>query len=301
MSRPDVPEPGRRFSAQIPQPQFDPPPRTAYEDSDVPCDSYEDDRSDAPRDSRAHALNQIMPYDDERAEAGWNRAWDEDQAYTHRSPPPPTDYDLGRMPRPSASRHRRDDRYNDSYDDDRYDNDNYFDDRNRDGHSRSRRRRSAEEDLKEKTRRYPSDPMAGGRDALGGSEGERGIAAKLIGGASGALAGQTFGRGRTLETLAGAAVGAIAASAIEKQIEKRREGKLIAKSDRDGHVIKAVGRDSRSVRVARDPGRSGLTARIRSLSRREGRSLSRQRASGGRRRRSESYDGLESFRHGSSR
>lgn len=284
---------GDRY-ARAQQPRFDPPPRTAYEDYDAPRDAYQDDRPYAPEDPRAHSFNQITPYDDEKAEAGWMRSWDEQHAYTHRPPPPPSDYDLGRKPRP-----------NPRYRDDRYDDDRYYDERDRDDHTRRRRRRSAEEELKEKALGYPSDPKKGGRDALGGSEGERGMAAKLIGGAGGALIGQTFGRGHTLETIAGAAVGAIAASAIEKQIEKRKGEKVLVQNGRDSHAVKVDGpgpRDMREARdSARDGGRTGLRERIRSLSRRGARSLSRRRPSDGRRRRSDSYDSVDSFRRGSSR
>lgn len=321
MSRPDrySPEPVRgRYppslsedrQSRTQQSHFDAPPRTAYDGFNAPRDAYDDDRPYAPADPRAHSFNQLTPYIDDKAEAAWSQSWEERQAYTHRPPPPPSDYDLGRKPRPSAGGRYRDYRYDDrsdddGYHDDRYDEKKYHDDRNRGSHNRDRRRRSTQEELKEKALGYPSDPKNGGRDSLGGSEGERGIAAKLIGGAGGALLGQTYGRGHTLETIAGAAVGAIAASAIEKQIEKRKEGKVIAKSGRDGYVVKAVGpypRDMRDVREsARDDTRPGLKARIRSLSRRGARSLSRRRPTDDRRRRSESYDSYDSFRRGSSR
>lgn len=283
-------------------PAFDPPPASAYDDYDSPRGIYEDNRPYAPSDPRAHSFNQMTPYDDDKAEAGWARSWEEQRAYTHRPPPPPSDYDLGRKPRPTAGDRYYDDRY-----DDRYNDDSYYD-RERDSHARRRRRRSAEDSLKNKALGYPADPKKGGRDALGGSEGERGIAAKLIGGAGGALLGQTFGRGHTLETIAGATVGAIAANAIEKQIEKRREEKVYVRHGRDGYAATPAGpfpqpgRDMRDVReTGRDGARPSLRERIRSLSRRGARSLSRRRLSGDRQRRSDSYDSIDSLRRESSR
>lgn len=319
--------------ARASQQHFDPPPTSAYEDYDPPRNVHPEDRPYAPADPRSHSFNQITPYYDETLEAGSARSWDEQQAYTHRLPPPPSDYDLGRKPRPPAGGHFHDKRgYNDSYDDSRsfdsrYDDDrrsydssldrrrpyeDRFDDRrsydgryvdarsdasrNREDRSRHRRRRSAEDDVKKK------------RDFLGGAEGERGVAAKLIGGAGGAILGQTFGRGHTLETIAGAAVGAIAATAIEKQIEKRKEDKIVVRRSRDGSAAlpassyKQPGRDTRDVReTARNGSKPGLRERLRSLSRRGTRSLSRQRPREDRRRRSDSYGSMDSMRRESSR
>lgn len=176
-SRPDLyegPSPASgydRRSSRTQEPHFDPPPRSAYEDYDSPRDTHEDDRPYAPSDPRAHSFNQMARYDDDKAEAGWARSWEDQRTYLRRPPPPPSDYDLGRKPRPSAG---------DRYYDDRSD-DGYHDDRDRQSHTRRRRRRSGDE-IKERALGYPSDPKKGGRDALGGSEGERGIAAKLIGG-----------------------------------------------------------------------------------------------------------------------
>lgn len=130
----------------------------------------------------------------------------------------------------------------------------------------------------------------------------------MIGGAGGALLGQTFGRGHTLETIAGATVGAIAATAIEKQIEKRKEGKGVVRRSRNGSVVTSVdsysppGRDMRDVReTARGEAKPSLKERIRSLSRRGARSLSRRRPSEDRGRRSDSYDSMDSMRRETSR
>ncbi|CZT19763.1 uncharacterized protein RCC_05618 [Ramularia collo-cygni] len=336
------------------QQRFDPPRASEYEDYDAPRTAYQDDRPYAPADPRPHSFNQVTPYDD-RAEP----EWPEDQrVYTHRVPPPPSDYELGRKPYPPTGgripNHRYDDRthndrrphndrysdysYSDdrSYDDGPYDNrpcdDRFYDDRyndrsyddrsyddrsyddrsyesrDRERETRPRRERPAEEELKEKALGYPSDPKKGGRDILGGSEGERGMAAKLIGGAGGAFLGQTFGRGHTLETIAGAAVGAIAAAAIEKQIEKRKEEKVIVRRGRDGYAATPAGpfpqpgRDMRDVReTGRDEAPQGLKERLRSLSKKGLSSLSGRRPTEERRRRSDSYNSVDSRRRERSR
>jgi hypothetical protein len=227
----------------------------------------------------------LAPYDDEIAEAGWRREYEDMRPYTHL-PPPPSDYELGRKPR-----RRRSAEYDRSYDERTvyYDDDSRVDDRERD---RSRRRRySSEERVKEKAPGYLCDPKKGGRDIFGGSEGERGLGAKLVGGAGGALLGRKFGKG-TLGTMAGAVVGSIAATAIEKQIEERKTRGRRSRGEESGYEPSS--RDVQELRNGeRTRAKSGFRERLRSLSRRGARSVS---AGTRRRRRSDSPDSEESFR-----
>lgn len=311
------------------QQQFDPPPTSAYEDHETPRDAYQEDRPYAPADPKAHPFNQMAPYDDPRVEEGHGYSWEEQHAYTYRIPPPPSDYELGRKPYPPVGGRVRDYRYDESYDDrhdnrhdDRYSdehngrydnryNDRFYDDstsrvdRYGESQPRSPRRRSTEDRPRGKAVGHSKKR---GRDFLGAGEGESGIAAKMIGGAGGALIGQTIGRGHTLETIAGAAVGAIAAKAIEKQIEKRKEDKAYVRRSPNGSVATSTdsypqrGRDTADVReTSRDDKRPGLRERIRSLSRRGARSPSRRRPSEDKRRRSDSYDSMDSLRREYSR
>ncbi|GIZ46304.1 hypothetical protein CKM354_000943300 [Cercospora kikuchii] len=231
------------------------PPRSQYTYGDRDLN-----RPYAPSEPRPHAGNQMAPYDDNKAEAQYQE-WEERSRanYTH-----------GRRPSSVGYGGRRSEDSYDGYYDDRYDD---YDDRRRPG--RGRRRYSDEETITEKALRYPSDPKKGGRDVLGASEGERGLATNILGGAGGAFLGHKLGRGGAIGTIGGALVGAIAAQAAERQYAKRKEEKVYVKrSVDDPYAVPAGpypgrGRDMDDVRESgRDVERpSGVRERLRSLSR----------------------------------
>jgi len=184
--------------------------------------------------------------------------------------------------------------------------------RDREDRERERRKRRDEEAMKEKALRYPSDPKKGGRDIFGASDGERGLAAKLAGGAGGAWIAHEK-RAGALGTLGGIVVGALAGSILENQFEKRQEKRAYGSRDhvpypapgrdmedvrrtgRDGGVTEARGRSARGYSAPRDRSKSGFRDRLRqSLSRMRSKSRPRSRSTRRRsedtRRRSESYD-----------
>ncbi|KAF2216625.1 hypothetical protein CERZMDRAFT_104813 [Cercospora zeae-maydis SCOH1-5] len=232
------------------------PPRSQYTYGDRDLN-----RPYAPSEPRPHAGNQMAPYDDYKAEAQYQEWEDRSRAnYAHGRRPSSTEYGGGR---------RSQDSY-DEYYDDRYDD---YEDRRRPG--RNRRRYSDEETITEKALRYPSDPKKGGRDVWGASEGERGLATNILGGAGGAFLGHKFGKGGAIGTIGGALVGAIAAQAAERHYAKRKEEKVYAKrSADDPYAVSAGpyperGRDMDDVReTGRDVERpGGIRERLRSLSR----------------------------------
>jgi hypothetical protein len=223
-------------------------------------------------------MNQMAPYDDNKAYALEQDYWNDQQwgAYTYGRPPPST-VGYGR-------------RSEDSYDD--YD-------RNR-RRRRSSRRYSDDDSVAEKVMRYPSDPKKGGRDFFGASEGERGLGANLAGLAAGGFLGNKLGRGGAIGTIGGAVVGAIAAQAAERQYAKRKEEKVyVKKSIEDPCAIPAGpyphrGRDMDDVRASqRDVDYEkpmGFRERLRSLSRS---ARARTRSKSRPRRRSESVESVE--------
>ncbi|EGP83808.1 unnamed protein product [Zymoseptoria tritici ST99CH_1A5] len=274
---------GRHHDAS--QPYFEPPPIAGYDDGDyVPPREVHDHYGVDPyaQSGARPQTTEMAAYDDEIAEAGYRRGYEDTRAYTHL-PPPPSDHELGRRPR----RHRSvegSSRYDDrsEYSDD----DSYADSRSRD--RGGRRRYSDEERTMDRRSRSRSEPRRGGREAFGGlSESEVGLGAKLVGGGAGALLGRKLGKKSALSTVAGAVVGSIAATAIEKQIEQRRGDQA------RGHRVRGdEERDGERTRP-RSRSRSGFRERLRSLSRRGARSLS---AGPRRTRRSDSFSSEESFR-----
>lgn len=259
-----------------------PPPRDQYAYSNAGGSQYSSDRPYAPSEPRPHPGNQMAPYDDNKADAEWNRA------YTHDRPPPS-----------SRGSYYNNDRY---YDDrDRYDEDSDYDQR------RSRRRRSrrySEDDIREKALRYPTDPKKGGRDFFGGSEGDRenGIGPQLLGGAGGAFLGNRFAKG-AMGTIGGAVLGAIAAGAVERQYEKRKGEKVYARRDADDPMpvpagpYPRPGSDMHDVREsAREEERGGFRNRIRSMSR-SAKSRVRSLSRGPRGRRSPSVESDERYHY----
>lgn len=161
----------------------------------------------------------------------------------------------------------------------------YFEERERQrerSRERERRRRRDEDSLREKALGRPSDPKKGGRDVFGSSEGERGLAAKLAGGAGGAWIAHEV-TDNVLGTLGGLVVGAIAANTLEKQHEKRQNRKLYgnrrpsddpsAKTNKYGEVAYPV--PGRSMDDVRRTGRDGSREEVRERDRRaRGRSQS---------------------------
>ena len=221
---------------------FAPPPREEYRDdySQAPPPSeynrgYDrappseygprseyNDRPYAPTEPAGHEGNAMTPYDEDKAEAEWQRGYEEHRQKRRQSQPgPPLDYD------------RRDRRSDDQYDErDLRNDDRYYDYR---PSNRDRNRRSLSDDRSsyyDRDRRYddrrrskPQSPKTGGKDFFGGKEGERGLGAQILGGAVGGLAGHEFGKGNILETLGGVVVGAVGAKVLENQHEKRKTKK----------------------------------------------------------------------------
>ncbi|EME46966.1 hypothetical protein DOTSEDRAFT_69077 [Dothistroma septosporum NZE10] len=263
----------------------------------------------------------MTPYDDEKAEAEWRRGVEE--AYTYQRPePPPTAYTEREAYEDDLMREQRErERDLDRIEWERERDRRYFEERSRQrdrSRDRERRRKRDEDSIREKVTGYPSDPKKGGRDVFGSSEGERGLAAKLAGGAGGAWIAHEV-TDNALGTLGGLIVGAIAANTLEKQVEKRQNRKLYgnrrdsgdryAKANKYGEVAYPVpGRDMDDVRrTGRDGSRdevrerdrrarrrsqsfvSSVKDRVRSLSRRK--APSRPQAS----RRRSSYDSYDSY------
>ncbi|KAF7189183.1 hypothetical protein HII31_09605 [Pseudocercospora fuligena] len=249
-------------NSQNPRDQYgysSPPPRDGYGDSER---GYSErafsHRPYAPSEPRPHAGNQLSPYDEAKADAGWREYDEQQRAYTYDNRPPPSDY--GRRP-------PYDDRYYDDRDS-RYDDREY--DRDYDRRRRRRSRRYSDDDLRQKALRYPSDPKKGGRDVFGASDGERGMGAQLLGGAAGALLGHKFADG-ALGTVGGAVLGAIASGAAERHYEKRKEEKVYKRrSLDDGYApvqYPPPGHDMDDVRRTGRDGRTGIRERLRSMSR----------------------------------
>lgn len=311
------------------QPYFDPPPREPYADAaddryysydqhHQPRDGQEYDdygpppgseRPYAPDEPAPHEYNQMATYEDEKAEAEWRRGVE--QAYTYQRPPPPpqdTEY-LRRRALEDEARARELEREREIERQRRYEEDRYYEERERE-RERERRRRREEDAMREKMLRYPSDPKKGGRDVFGGSEGERGLGAKIAGGAGGALLGHEFSD-NVLGTLGGAVVGAVAANFVEKRHEKKQSAKMAKLGSRDGYPVRTGSLDYprrtdsyRERERDRDRDRDRYDrGRERSSSRGGGgfrdrlmRSLSRARSKSVPRRRSPSYDSEYSHR-----
>lgn len=248
-----------------------PPPanRDGYPDRGFSERIYSD-RPYAPFEPGAHAGNMISPYDEAKADAGW-RDYDELQrAYTHENIPP-SEYSRRAPPHDDRYYDDLDGRYDDR--DSRYHDRDYDRSYERDCDRRRRRRsrRNSEADFREKTLGYPSDPKKGGRDLFGGSEGERGVGAKLLGGAAGALLGHKFADG-ALGTVGGAVLGAIASGAAERHYEKRKGEKVYKRRSLDDSYTPAgpyppPGHDMDDVRATARDSKSGIRGRLRSLSR----------------------------------
>ncbi|KAI5367634.1 hypothetical protein Slin14017_G026700 [Septoria linicola] len=296
------------YSRGAPRDSYPPPPRDSDQfssresfTSGPPRSHYaygerDGNRPYAPSEPRPHSFNQMQPYDDNKAEAGWQDWQQQDQrqradCYTHRSGRSTSSAGYGR------GRRRSDDDYYSE------DEDEYEDRRRRHGNRRSRRY-SDDDFLTEKALRYPSDPKKGGRDFFGASEGERGIATNLLGGAGGAFIGNRLGRGGAIGTIGGAAVGAILAQAAERQYSKRKEEKVYVKrSADDPYAVPAGpypqrGRDMDDVReTGRDVEKpSGFRERLRSLSR-SARARTRSRSRSRPARRSPSIESDERYHY----
>ncbi|KXT04596.1 hypothetical protein AC578_8681 [Pseudocercospora eumusae] len=246
-------------NSQNPRDQYgysSPPPRDGFGGSDR---GYSErafsDRPYAPSEPRPHAGNQLSPYDEAKADAGWREYDEQQRAYTYDNRPPPSDY--GRRP-------PYDDRYYDDRDS-RYDDDRDYD-RDYDRSRRRRSRRYSDDDLRQRALLYPSDPKKGGRDVFGASDGERGMGAQLLGGAAGALLGHKFADG-ALGTVGGAVLGAIASGAAERHYEKRKGEKVYKRrSLDDGYAPVQYAPPSHDMDDGRH-GRTGIRERLRSMSR----------------------------------
>ncbi|KAK4505971.1 hypothetical protein PRZ48_003936 [Zasmidium cellare] len=319
------------------QPYFDPPPREPhperpehpesvddrYYSYEQPGHEYTDygpppgpERPYAPNEPHPHEYNEMTPYDDEKAEAEWRRGVE--SAYTYqRPPPPPQDPEyLRRRALEEEARDREIERERAFERQRRDDEDRYYEERDRERErerERERRRRREEDSVREKVLRYPSDPKKGGRDVFGGSEGERGLGAKIAGGAGGALLGHELSD-NVLGTLGGAVVGAVAANVFEKHHEKRQTAKMAKRASRDGaYPVRSGSLDyprSRSYRERDryddrhddryddryERGRERSVSRGTGLKDRIMRSLSRARSKSAPRRRSPSFDSEYSHR-----
>ncbi|CAK4032126.1 Hypothetical predicted protein [Lecanosticta acicola] len=330
-----------RHPPQRRQPYFDPPPTEAYPPApesderyhDDPREQYDerfpDDRYAEDRGPPAAAEEAALtPYDDEKAEAEWRRGVEE--AYARQPPPrepPPNDYEERRAELEAREREREVQMQKQrEYELERQrqiERDRYYDEIEREReldrqYERERRRRREEEMMmREKALRYPSDPKKGGRDFFGSSEGERGVAAELAGGAGGAWIGHEISDS-AMGTVGGLVVGALAAKVLEKQYQSRKNKKEMRRGSkeipypppgRDMDDVRRSGRDGArsrrrdsseppaSEREEVDRGRrsqsKGLKDRVmRSLSRLRSKSRGGGGGGGGRggRRRSPSYD-----------
>ncbi|TKA65914.1 hypothetical protein B0A55_10492 [Friedmanniomyces simplex] len=225
---------------------FAPPPRSDYTDS---RGGYEEDRANE-RGSVDDNPQAVAPYDEEKAWAQYNDAYGPpgaqqqyDDRQRRRPPPPPSStaesdrwyddrerrYDDGgcsRFDDRDDRRRNRPSRYEDDYDD--YDRERERD-RDRRNHDRPPPLRSpSEDDYRLRKHRSPTTTTTTtnktGKDFLGQSDSERGLGATLLGGAAGAFLGDQADKG-ILGTVGGAVLGALAAKAGEKQIDKRQQKK----------------------------------------------------------------------------
>ncbi|KAK3114741.1 hypothetical protein LTR53_006626 [Teratosphaeriaceae sp. CCFEE 6253] len=202
---------------------------------------------------RVNEPQALTPFDEEKAWAQYNDGYGPPEGYGNqgRRPPPPAsstvmsdrtydDRDRDRDRRYDDRDRRHDDggrsRYDDRddrrrvnqrsrYDDD--DEDDYYRDRERDRDRRSHDRPPpsirSEDDYSLRKHRSPTEKKTG-KDFLGQSDSERGLGATLLGGAAGAFLGDQADKG-ILGTVGGAVLGALAAKAGEKQIDKRQQKK----------------------------------------------------------------------------
>lgn len=208
--------PGAPVSEQYDPSYFPPPPRSEYSAGGA-------ERSHAQSEAREDDGQALTPYDEEKAYA----------QYTDRYGPP--DYGGQRPSAPSSEYDRS------RYDDRRYDDRQRHDERERrrpppsesdydydyeDDRRYDSRPPRAEDDRRRREKRKPSPTKGGGKDIFRQGDGERGLASTILGGAAGAFLGNEVGHKGTLGTLGGALVGAIGANALEKQYDKRKDGKL---------------------------------------------------------------------------
>ncbi|KAK5676327.1 hypothetical protein LTS10_011139 [Elasticomyces elasticus] len=223
---------------------FAPPPRSDYTGS---RGGYEDERASARGGSVGDSNPQaVAPYEEEKAWANYNEAYGppgQEQQYDERQrrrPAPPPSSTAGSDAQYNGTHGRYDDggrsrfddrddrrrqqssRYDDDYDD--YDRER---ERDRDRRDRPPPRRSPSEESDRRLRRHRSSPTKTGKtgkDFLGQSDSERGLGATLLGGAAGAFLGDQADKGM-LGTVGGAVLGALAAKAGEKQMDKRQQKK----------------------------------------------------------------------------
>jgi len=178
------------------------------------------DRPYAPAEPRVTEGNQLAMYDEEKAYAEYTDAYGppppavgefQDRRPTQPPPPPPADYDKRYDDRPRYSERERDREYR------------HHDPRpSRDDRDRHPSDRMLPDD---RPSRRHSPPKGGrGKDLLRQGDGERGLGATLLGGAAGAFLGEQTDKG-ALGTVGGAVVGAIAATAGEKHLDKLKESK----------------------------------------------------------------------------
>jgi len=193
--------------------------------------------------------------------------YDEEKAYAEYTdaygpPPPIQEYQDRRPPQPPLPPSDFDKRYDDRL---RYSERERERDRDRDREQRRRDPRPPRDDRD----RHPSDrmppddrlsrrhsPPKGGRgkDILRQGDGERGLGATLLGGAAGAFLGEQTDKG-ALGTVGGAVVGAIAATAGEKHLDKLKEAKGREKDARRRY--EEGERSSERTRPYRGGGRGG--------------------------------------------
>ncbi|KAK5722203.1 hypothetical protein LTR17_014306 [Elasticomyces elasticus] len=221
---------------------FAPPPRSDYTGS---RGGYEDERASARGGSIDDSNPQaVAPYEEEKAWANYNEAYGppgQEQQYDERQqrrPAPPPSSTAGSDKRYNGTHARYDDGGRSRFDDrddrrrqqsSRYDDDydDYDRERERDRRDRPPPRRSPSEESDRRLRRHRSSPTKTGKtgkDFLGQSDSERGLGATLLGGAAGAFLGDQADKGM-LGTVGGAVLGALAAKAGEKQMDKRQQKK----------------------------------------------------------------------------
>ncbi|KAK1807649.1 hypothetical protein LTR12_018003 [Friedmanniomyces endolithicus] len=223
---------------------FPPPPRSDYADS---RGGYEEERANERGSTVDDNPQAIAPYDEEKAWAQYNDAYGppggqheyDDRQQRRPSPLPSStvesesrydsrgngrDYDDGGRSRYDDRDDRRRNRPS-RYEEDEY---NDYDDRDRDRdrqtYDHEPRRAPSDDDYRLRKHRSPTTTNKTGKDFLGQSDSERGLGATLLGGAAGAFLGDQADKG-ILGTVGGAVLGALAAKAGEKQIEKRQQKK----------------------------------------------------------------------------
>ncbi|TKA33961.1 hypothetical protein B0A54_14838 [Friedmanniomyces endolithicus] len=244
-SYPIPPDPASASGAYNPN-HFPPPPRSDYADSRGGYDEERGNERGSIVDDNPQA---IAPYDEEKAWAQYNDAYgppggphEYDDRQQRRPPPPPSStVESGSRYGPRGSGRDYDDGGRSRYDDrddrrrnrpSRYEEDEYddYDDRDRDRDRDRRtfdhepRRAPSDDDYRLRKHHSPTTTSKTGKDFLGQSDSERGLGATLLGGAAGAFLGDQADKG-ILGTVGGAVLGALAAKAGEKQIEKRQQKK----------------------------------------------------------------------------